>query len=81
MLSFQDTGVEGGTDGVGDRRKIKYRGTVWERRGRINTGLSVGDVPEYGTGCRGRGGGRTPIRFGTYNIWNRRNSGLESALR
>ena len=28
-----------------------------------------------------RGGGQTPIRFGTYNIRNGRNSGLESAFR
>ena len=36
---------------------------------------------EYGTCCRGRGGRRTLIRFGTYNIRNIWNGGLESALR
>ena len=38
-------------------------------------------MPGYRTGCRRRGEGQTPIRFSTYNIWNRRNGGLESALR
>ena len=37
----------------------------------------------WGTRRRTRSstGDEVPIRFGTYNIWNRRNGGLESALR
>ena len=34
-----------------------------------------------GPTVEGGGGGRTPIRFGTYNIQNRRNGGLGSSLR
>ena len=30
--------------------------------GREDTGASVGDNPEYGTGCRRRGGGADPVR-------------------
>ena len=55
------------------------RRLVWT--GRESMGPLVGDVPEYGTGFIGRareGGG---VRFGTYNIRNGWNVGLESALR
>ena len=34
-----------------------------------------------GQAVEGGGGGRAPIRFGTYNIRNGRNGGLESAFR
>ena len=44
-------------------------------------GLLVGDVKEYGTDCRRRGGERTPIRFEENNIRNGGNGGLELALR
>ena len=53
--------------GEGGRCRSKADGG-WGREGRENTGKLVGDVTEYGTGCRrrgwrgGRGGGANPFR-------------------
>ena len=58
---------EGRAGGRAGRRKYWVR---WEGMCR-GTGQAV----------EGGGEGQTPIRFSTYNIWNRRNGGLESALR
>ena len=59
-----------------------------EREGTVRAGLAVeeeGEKAYIGRGCAGVWGesmqGRETIRFGTYNIRNVRNVGLESALR
>ena len=76
----------GGSEGEGENGR---GGLAWEPAGRREggraggetTGPLGGDVPGYSIGRRRRGGGRTPIRFRTYNIRNGQNCGLELALR
>ena len=65
------------------------RGRVGEKKGRFGEGKPtplVESVSEYGkneegdTYARGADKKEEVISFGSYNIWNRRNGGLDPAL-
>ena len=78
-MADRHVGSRGRMDGEGQMGSGPARGSACGRAEKIRVrweGMYRGKVQEV----EGGGGGRKLIRFGTYNIRNGKNGGLESAL-